>query len=113
KEGKKLGESAASNPENRLRLLSLIRLSIRLKFGITPYNTQMIAILALLDVPDKCKGRIGQVRTGEGKSTYMAILTTFLACQGLFVDVVTSNSYLARRDQLKYQEFYCYFGISS
>ncbi|MGE3919741.1 MAG: helicase-related protein [Gammaproteobacteria bacterium] len=112
-QAKILGKNLAHNPENSLRLLSLIRLAIRLNFGILPYNTQIFSVLAILNVPDKYKGRIAQVRTGEGKSTLTTILTTFLACQGRIVDVITSNSYLAKRDHLKYQNFYHYFGISS
>ena len=44
------------------------------------------------------KGRIGQIRTGEGKSTIVVMLAAYLALQGDFVDVITSSPYLALRD---------------
>lgn len=45
------------------------------------------------------KGRIAQVRTGEGKSTIVAILSAYMALQGYFVDIITSSEYLAKRDK--------------
>ena len=35
------------------------------------------------------------------------------ALMGEFVDIITSTSYLAKRDQIKFKELYNIFGISS
>jgi preprotein translocase subunit SecA len=61
----------------------------------------------------KIKGRIGQIRTGEGKSTIVAMLSAYFALLNNFVDVITSSPYLAMRDQQKYQPFFETFGITS
>jgi preprotein translocase subunit SecA len=60
--------------------------------GQRPYDVQLLAGLVLHD------GKIGEMRTGEGK-TLVALMPTFLnALLGKGVHVVTVNDYLARRD---------------
>ena len=112
KEAQQLGSQLLLNRDNQLLLFAIIRQSIRLQFGILPNSTQIITALAILSAHDGLKGRIAQVRTGEGKSTIITIVATFLACQGRIVDIITANHYLANRDQNKYKDYYKYFGIS-
>ena len=50
------------------------------------------------------KGRLGQILTGEGKSLIIAELALISALMGEFVDIITSTSYLAKRDQIKFKE---------
>lgn len=88
------------------KMLACLRLQIRYHFGIYPHNTQMLVLLALIKYPAAYKGRIGQVRTGEGKSTIVAMLAGFLALKGHFVDIITSSRNLAERDQKKYAKFF-------
>ena len=111
KEARKLGSQLPFSRENQLHLFAIIRQSIRLQFGILPNSTQIIASLGILSIPYGLKGRIAQVHTGEGKSTIITIIATFLACQGRTVDIITANHYLAIRDQIKYHDYYEYFGI--
>ena len=111
KEARQLGSQLPFSRENQLHLFAIIRQCIRLQFGILPNNTQIIAAFGILSIPDGLKGRIAQVRTGEGKSTIITIIATFLACQGRNVDIITANHYLAIRDQTKYHDYYEYFGI--
>ena len=59
------------------------------------------------------KGRLGQILTGEGKSLIIAEIALISALMGEFVDIITSTSYLANRDQLKFKELYQKFGVSS
>lgn len=39
------------------------------------------------------------------------MLAFYYACQGLFVDIVSTTRYLAKRDQCKYEDFFKTFGI--
>lgn len=106
-------KNTAETREERLRLFAISREVIRLKFGIFPYNTQMLVILGLLNFPDRLKGRIAQVRTGEGKSTIVTLLAFYFACQGKACDIISSSRYLAKRDCEKYADFFALFGIST
>ena len=49
--------------------LAIAREFMRREFRIFPYNTQIFTVLALLKQPSHLKGRLAQVKTGEGKST--------------------------------------------
>ena len=51
--------------------------------------------------------------TGEGKSLIIAQIALISALMGNFVDIITSTSYLAERDQIKFKELYNSFGVSS
>ncbi len=99
--------------DDQLLLLAVGREAIRKKFGIYPYNTQVMATLGLVNHPDKLKGRIARMLTGEGKSTVITMLSFFLACQGKTIDIISSARYLARRDQVKYKDFFQAFGITA
>lgn len=87
--------------------------TIRRIYHICPYDTQIIALLGLLQTPEKLKGRIAQIKTGEGKSTIIAMLCAFMAAQGYCVDMITSSSYLAIRDSQKYEPFFKALGLSA
>ncbi|MCX7116183.1 MAG: hypothetical protein NTW08_09815 [Gammaproteobacteria bacterium] len=93
--------------------LYLITEMVRKHFKIAPYDTQLLSLLALLETPEKLKGRIAQIKTGEGKSTIIAMLAAFVAAQGHFVDVITSSGYLSIRDQEKYAPFFTALGLTS
>ncbi len=99
--------------ENRLALIAIGREAIRLTFGIYPYNTQILALLGLLHHSPQLKGRIAQVKTGEGKSILTTLFAFYFACQGKNVDIISSSRYLAQRDQEKYVSFFQLFGIST
>lgn len=99
--------------DDKLKLIAVGREAIRIKFGIFPYNTQIIVVLGLLRYPESLRGRIAQARTGEGKSTIVALLSFYHACQGLPVDVMSTSRYLARRDQEKYAGFFDLFAIAT
>jgi len=59
------------------------------------------------------KGKLAQIKTGEGKSLIIAMLSLANALIGNFVDVITSTHYLAERDQKKFKKLYDKFGITS
>lgn len=103
------------NPKNvkaKIIVLAVLREFIRRQMKILPYNTQILSVLGLINKKQELKGRIAQVRTGEGKSTIVAILSAYMALQGNFVDIITSSQYLAKRDKEKYEDFYKSLGIS-
>lgn len=93
----------------QLTLLAIIRLKIPSLFGINPYNVQMLNVLALLNEPK----RIAQIKTGEGKSTLIAILAAYYTLLGHKVDIITTSHDLAIRDVKKYKDFYRSLGIRS
>lgn len=99
--------------EDLLKLLAIGRQAICSKFKIYPYNTQIITILGLLSYGSSFKGRIAQVKTGEGKSTISTLLAFVEACQGKTVDIVSPSRYLAKRDAEKYASFFQDFNIST
>jgi preprotein translocase subunit SecA len=86
----------------------------RKHFGVTPNNTQLVATFVLADQEmlrcntehNSYRGLYAQVETGEGKSLISALLAGYFVSLGRKVDILTTNSYLARRDCAKFQYFY-------
>ncbi len=97
----------------KIQILASLRELIRRHFHIFPHDTQMMALLGILHKPESLCGRIAQIKTGEGKSTVIAILAAYMAAQGHFVDIVSSNDYLSTRDCAKYKDFFASIGITS
>jgi len=91
-------------------LLALIACMGKLKLGKFPYIEQVFAILALLKNP---KGRLLQIRTGEGKSLTSALFLALVACCGLKINLITSSEYLAVRDYEEFKDFYDSLGVTS
>ena len=72
-----------------------------------PYDVQLIGSLVLH------KGKIAEMKTGEGK-TLSIVLTAYLnALSGEGVHVVTVNDYLAKRDCLNMGKIYSFLGLKS
>ncbi len=111
RKSKEIRKRSRATPEEELFILAIGRKMMKSKYGIYPYNTQMLATLGLLHYPDHLKGRIAQVYTGEGKSTIIALLALVQAFRGKTVDIVSSSRYLAKRDAEKYACFFREFEI--
>src|SRR3990167_8591674 len=94
-------------------VIAALRQIIYHLYNLYHYNTQILALLALLRIPDKAKGRIAQIKTGEGKSTIVAMLAVYSALLNQCVDVVTPSHYLAMRDQKKYSPLFTALGMTS
>lgn len=105
---KKPHEGFNIQDEEALRRLALIRHQIKTTFNIYPYNVQMINLLALLNNPR----RIAQIKTGEGKSTLIAMLAAFYGMNSQKVDIITTARDLATRDAKKFTPFYRKLGLS-
>ena len=121
--GKKIGENFKKSPnlKNLSKLITIIYIGVVSIMNMHPYLIQCISIsLFLLHYLDiyknknlNYKGRLAQIKTGEGKSLIIAMLSLANALMGNFVDVITSTHYLAERDQLKFKKLYDEFGVSS
>ncbi len=95
--------------------IAVIIEAVRRTYKMMPYDTQILSLLALVNSPNTgggIKNRIAQIKTGEGKSIIIAMLAALMALDGSFVDIVTSSSYLAMRDCVKYAPFFAALGLS-
>ena len=70
------------------------------------FDVQLIGGLALL------RGKIGEMRTGEGKTLVATLPATFHALAGKGVQIVTVNDFLARRDTTWMGQVYDYYGLT-
>ena len=93
-------------------LASVLQLLQKL-YHIRLYDTQVLAILALLQKKPKLSGRILQINTGEGKSAILAVTAAYFALFGWTVDTVNTSSYLAKRDYAKYLALFTALGVKS
>ena len=87
--------------------------ALQKRFQILPYDTQLFILLGILLSPAESKGRLAQVKTGEGKSTIITLMALVLAVKGKSVDIISSSHYLSIRDQEKYAPFFKGFGIKT
>lgn len=70
------------------------------------FDVQLIGGLAL------CKGKVAEMRTGEGKTLVATLAAYTNALFGKGVHVVTVNDYLARRDAVEMGQVYNFLGLS-
>ncbi|MES2023727.1 MAG: preprotein translocase subunit SecA [Patescibacteria group bacterium] len=85
---------------------ALVREAARRNLGERHYDVQLIGGLALH------KGKISEMKTGEGK-TLVATLPAYLnALSGNGVHIITVNDYLARRDAVLMGQVYNFLGLS-
>lgn len=70
------------------------------------FDVQLLGGLAL------ARGKISEMRTGEGKTLVATLPATFHALAGKGVHVVTVNDYLARRDTTWMGQVYDYLGLT-
>lgn len=118
----KLSELKTVNREagfEATEFFALARETFKRQFGVYPYNTQMLAVMLLSDPltisanadgSSVYRGVYQQIKTGEGKSLIFALTSAWYAFSGRHVDILTSNSYLAQRDALKFKTFFASFG---
>ena len=103
--------SSQIKEENMCKLIAIANRAFVQYFNIYPYNVQILTVLGILLPKGDFKGRLAQVKTGEGKSTILALLMLVLASEGKCVDIITSTEYLAKRDEIKYKQFFSFFEI--
>lgn len=96
----------------KCELIAIIALLVERLYKIKPHDTQLFSLLILLNKPEALRGRIGQIKTGQGKSLIIAMLAAFEACFGQFVDVITTTDYLAMRDAHKFTPLFEALGLT-
>ncbi|MFA7244921.1 MAG: preprotein translocase subunit SecA [Candidatus Magasanikbacteria bacterium] len=97
--GKKLDEIL---PE----AFATVRETAKRTLGMRHYDVQIIGAAALH------KGKIAEMRTGEGKTLTSTLAVYLNALEGKGVHVVTVNDYLAKRDAIWMAKIYDFLGLS-
>ncbi len=87
-------------------VFAIVREASRRTLKERHYDVQLIGGLVL------AKGKIAEMRTGEGKTLVATLATTLYALAGKGVHVVTVNDYLARRDGAWMGQVYGYLGLT-
>jgi preprotein translocase subunit SecA len=87
-------------------VFALVREAARRTLGERHYDVQLMGGLAL------AKGKIAEMRTGEGKTLTALLPATLRALAGQGVHMVTVNDYLARRDGAWMGQAYAYLGLT-
>ncbi len=87
-------------------VFALVREAARRTLNERHYDVQLMGGLALL------RGKIAEMRTGEGKTLVATLPATAAAVVGKGVHIVTVNDYLARRDGAWMGQVYAALGLS-
>ncbi len=87
-------------------VFAIVREASRRVLNERHYDVQLLGGLALT------KGKIAEMRTGEGKTLVATLAATLRALSGKGVHLVTVNDYLARRDAAWMGQVYDYLGLS-
>jgi preprotein translocase subunit SecA len=74
-------------------------------------DTQKLAVLLFADAKGD-EGHLSQIKTGEGKTTIVSLVSALKVLQGSKVDVITSNAVLADEGVKDKENFYGLLGIS-
>ncbi len=87
-------------------VFSLVREAAKRTLNLRHYDVQLIGGIILH------RGKITEMRTGEGKTLVATLPATLNALNGKGVHVVTVNDYLARRDAVWMGQIYAKLGLS-
>lgn len=87
-------------------VFALVRESSKRTLGLRHYDVQLIGGVILH------RGKITEMRTGEGKTLVATLPATLNSLTGKGVHVITVNDYLARRDAVWMGQIYAGLGLS-
>ncbi len=87
-------------------VFALVRETAKRTLQMRPYDVQLIGGIILH------RGKITEMRTGEGKTLVATLPATLNALTGKGVHVVTVNDYLARRDAVWMGQIFSNLGLS-
>ncbi len=88
-------------------VFALVREAARRVLGMRHYDVQLVGGMVLH------KGKIAEMKTGEGKTLVATLPVVLNALTGKGVHVVTVNDYLARRDAQWMGKLYGFLGLST
>ncbi|MCR5563323.1 MAG: preprotein translocase subunit SecA [Desulfovibrio sp.] len=110
----RIAEHRASVQENGVSLdailpdvFAIVRETSRRVLGMRHYDVQLIGGIVLH------KGRIAEMKTGEGKTLVAPLAVVLNALTGKGVHVVTVNDYLAKRDAEWMGTIYSFLGLTT
>lgn len=81
--------------------------AIHRRFGFYPHAVQYLGAYVLL------QGKMAEMQTGEGKTIVAGMAATLAAATGAAVHVLSTNDYLANRDQQEMQPLFDFFYLTS
>ncbi len=99
-------EAGAAKEHDIPLIFALVREAARRTLHQSHFDVQLAGGFALL------RGKIAEMRTGEGKTLVATLPATFHALSGEGVQIVTVNDYLARRDGVWMGQVYDYYGLT-
>ena len=105
-EYKKQVQDGASLDDVLVDVFALTREAAKRTMSMRHYDVQLIGGMILH------KGKITEMRTGEGKTLVATLPATLNALTGKGVHVITVNDYLARRDAVWMGQIYAALGLS-
>lgn len=88
-------------------VFAVVRETSRRVLGMRHYDVQLVGGMALH------KGKIAEMKTGEGKTLVATLAVVLNALEGKGVHVVTVNDYLAQRDAAWMGKLYAALGLST
>lgn len=97
------------NKANIHKIIAIIKRVNKLVTGQKPRDTQIIALLSMLLAKD---GILAQIKTGEGKTSIIAMFAVIKALEGGKIDIATSSPILAERDAKAKEKFYNFFDLT-
>lgn len=89
------------------KVFSCVGLAAEHTLGYFPHPVQFFGAYALLS------GSLAQMQTGEGKTLVAALAATIAAASGAYVHVLSTNDYLAERDEAEMRPLFTFFGLTS
>jgi preprotein translocase subunit SecA len=92
--------------EDIAHVFAIVREAARRTSNERHYDVQLMGGLAL------ARGKIAEMRTGEGKTLVATLPAVLRALAGKGVHIVTVNDYLARRDAAWMGQVYAYLGLT-
>jgi preprotein translocase subunit SecA len=96
----------SSLDDELVEVFALVREAAKRTLDIRHYDVQLIGGMILN------RGKITEMRTGEGKTLVATLPATLNALAGKGVHIVTVNDYLARRDAVWMGQIYAKLGLS-
>ncbi len=104
---KEVQEEGKSLDDVLVPVFALVREASRRVLGMRHYDVQLLGGMVLH------KGKIAEMKTGEGKTLVATLPVVLNALSGLGVHVITVNDYLASRDAAWMSQLYSFLGLST